>query len=737
MRVVKKNGSLEKLDISKISKSIEWACKDLKVNPSDIEVNLKLHLYDGIKTKDINSKVIKTIVDMSSLRYIDCDKVATRLSILEIYKDVYKSNTPNNFISTLKQFVDEGKYNKWLVYQFTDDELYRLSTFIDYTRNFNLSYIGLSYLKSKYMITDTIEDPQVMFMAISMDMFRDLQSEDRLIYIKDMYEALSTFKISLPSPMMRALRTNNTDYASCVALRAGDSIDSWTQVFDSLVKHTVASAGIGIDISEIASIGDKVKNGQITHAGKIPLLKAIDALIQTSTQNGRRGQAVAYINIFDPEIETILALKSPRTDVAKRINDLKYAIKTNELFYQRFLEGKDITLISVRQYPELQKLFNSNDILNFTRLYETIERENPDLPKISAERLFTTLVTERFENGVYYLFNVDEANEDTPYYESISQSNICMEFISPTKPVTEYSKKWNKPNIGICILGNINQGTVEEKDLEHYTKLLVYGLNNIIHRQEHPRAEANAFVRDYASLGIGFMNHAYWLAKNNWKYGNKDALIALDRWMEGFQYYLIKASMEYAKEFDAVCNKFEETKYSRGLMPFNRTSYNKNKSLCYDWGSLIKNVKEYGMANAALSMIPPSETSSVISNSTSGLEPIRDLVTVKGSKTNPISQFAPEALKLADKYDNAFRKNITKDFLHHIAIVQSWIDQGISTNTFYNPELYEDNKVPIEEVLEDIFLAKKLHIKTLYYNNTYVKDTAMLDDACAGGGCSV
>jgi len=735
MKVIKRDGSIEKLNIHKISDSISWACEGLNVSPSDIEVNLKLHLFDGIKTESIHQKVIKTVVDMVSARTPDYDKVAARLLMSDIYKNVYKGHEPNTLISTLKDFVNRGVYKRSLITNYSIDDLLILESEMDYENNFNFSYIGLKYLKDKYMIKSVTEDPQVMFMAIAMDMFLDMEPRAlRLQYVVEMYKALSNFKVSLPTPMMKALRTTNTNYASCVALNIGDSISSWTTGFKAVVKHTVANAGIGVDISSISSIGDIVKKGQITHGGKIPLLKALDALIQTSTQNGRRGQAVAYVNFFDPEIENILALKSPRTDVAKRINDLKYAIKFNQLFYDRVLEDGYITLLSVRKYPELQEAFNSSDYENFKRIYENIEANTQEEHKtIKALDLLTMFLTERFENGVYYVFNVDEANRRTPYTEPITQSNICMEFISPTKPITESSEEFKEPNVGICILANINQANVSTAELPAITKLLVYGLNEIMHRQKQPTAGGQAFVDAYASLGIGFANHAYWVAKHGWKYGDKEALEALDEWMEYFQYGLVDASIEYAKEFNKSCKLANKTKIvSEGEVPY------PIEGSRLSWDRLISKAKEFGIANAALSMIPPSETSSVISNSTSGIEPIRDIITVKGSKKDPIVQFAPEGLKLADKYDYAFsRKDMTKDFLKHVAVVQSWIDQGISANTFYNPELYEDGKVPIVTLMEDMFLAKKLGIKTLYYNNTYVKDNMTEQVSCSGGGCEV
>ena len=742
VNVLKRDGTSVPLDINKISKALEWASEDLKgVSTTDIEVNANLNFYDGMLTSEIHDILIKTTKDMISLKTPNYDKVASHLMIHKIYKEAFHSTKR---VSLREIFNKVPEYDITILSKYTVEEISELDNYIKDIRDFNFSLAGIEQLVDKYLLIDNDdkakESPQLLFMAIAMDIFKN-RGSDKISYVKKMYNALSLFDISLPTPMMKSLRTYSTDYASCITIKIGDTIDSWTTGKEALVKHTVASAGIGVDISDVASIGDKVKKGKIVHGGKIPLLKAIDADIQMSTQNGRRGQAVAYINFFDPEIVTILSLKSPRTETAKRINDLKYAIKMNKVWYQRVKEGKDIALFSTRKYPKLQRLFESKDIGGFTELYNKLDEAGKAEGYINAREYASLFVVERTENGVYYIFNIDEANSNTCYLENVTQSNICMEFISPNKSIT--SKHLDRPDVGVCILSNVNQGTVGIDKLPKVAELLVFALNEIKDRQVHPTPQANAYVRDYSSLGIGFANSAYFLAKNGARYVSKKAFTLHDEWMEHFQYELLSASCKYAKEKKSKAPKFNNTSYKDGILPIDR--YNKNvdklvkRDLSCDWKLLKDNIEKYGLYNCTVSMIPPSETSSVIGGMTSSLEPIKDLITIKSTKGVSLIQLAPEAIKLSDKYDYAFdRKDMTEDFIKHLAITQKWVCMGISGNTFYNSELYSDKKIPEKKILSDLFLAKYYGLKTLYYSNVFVEDEEdNKNENCSGGGCEV
>lgn len=744
IQVIKSNGTRENLDHNKITKSLEWAIGDLTgVSQSEIEVQSQLHFFDGIKTSYITDVLIKTCDDMADLRTPNYDIVARNLKLQKLYKRVFGSINPPNLKEFLSARILDGQYSANLnpCVSVSNGGYYSeaLEQAIDHSRDFTFSSAGLDALINGYGVCD-METPQFMYMAIAIDIFKDYHINPTQ-HIIDMYEALSTFKITLPTPEMKSLRTSSTDYASCILMRMGDSLDSWKAASNALVSHTAASAGCGIDIADNSSIGDRVKLGKIKHSGKLPICKSVDTDILKTSQNGRRGSATAFINFFDPEIESIFALKSPRMPVEDRINDLSYGIKMNQLAYDRAKSGGVISLFSIREAPDLLDLFYSDDIAAFTKRYEELEQAELYSSQIDAQDYWTRLVAiESAETSSYYIINIDETNSNTPYTEPITQSNICVEIMQPTKPLSLTSP--NSPDIGVCVLTNLNQGLIPIEDLPHYTNLAVRAQSHIMHRQVHPTPQANVFVEHYRDIGIGLSNHAYWLAKQGLRYGQSAALEAHNEWMEHFSFGLYSASLALAKELGAAPG-FE---YHNRLLPVNR--YKKTvDDLCSgfipspgstcDWMYLNAEIKVHGLYNCGLSAVPPSESSSVPSNQTSSLEPIRNLLTIKDKSGTNYKQFAPEAIPLADKYDYAYDRDITPDFLKHVAVTQKWVDKGISANSFYNPELH-NGKVPAKQIISDLFLAKYYGVKSRYYQNTKLPDEQELQvSKCEGGSCEV
>lgn len=736
INVTKNDGSKEPLNLQKFRDSLTWAKGNLKnVSVSDVEMQCKLHMYDGIKTSYILDVSIKATYDMSSLRHFEYEEMCRNLKLQKLYKQVFKSTQP----CSLKDFIEKNKkYYPDSILEYTDKELEKLNRAIVHSRDFTMSASGLDKTISNDIMLDEnqnpIETPQMMFMLIAMDTFRrDIKK------VIEVYNALSLYKITLPTPELKALRAGSTDYASCCTIRIGDSIDSWNEGSKAIVNHTVASAGVGVDISGISSIGDSVKNGKIKHAGKIKVCKSIDADVGKTSQNGRRGHATVFVNFFDPEIEAIMALKSPRTAVEKRINDLSYGIKFNDFAYKLASEGKPISLFSVRKAPKLYEYFYLKDQEAFEKEYIRCENEELYTSQIDdASKFFESFAVERGETSSYYIVNIDEANKNTPYTDPIIQSNICVEYLTPTLELS--SLEPDAPAIGICVLGNVNQSEVSIEELPKYTKLLVELQTMLALRQNHPTSQANAFVKTYRDIGIGISNHANWLAKQGLRYGSQEAIEKLDEWMEHFSYGLINASCDLVDVF-GIAPGFNKTNWSE-MMPIDRykrtvdTICNRKPAL--DWKNLQEKVSKKGMANCGLSMIPPSESSSIGSNQTSSIEPIKDLLTIKDRQGILLKQYAPDCLKLADKYDFAYDRKINKDFIKHVAICQKWIDKGISSNVFYNPELYEDEKIDIKEIVEDMYYAKFLGLKTGYYQNTKVKDGKEINNTgCTSGGCEV
>ena len=737
INVVKHDGSIEPLAIDKSTKSLQWAVGDLAgVSVSDIEMQSKLHFYEGIHTSYILDVFIKTCDDLATLRNPNYDIVARNLKLQKLYKRVFGGITPPSLYYFLLQRVADGHYSENInatSLHKSGIDIVMLGGAIDHSRDFTFTSSGLDALVNGYKVCN-METPQFMFMAIAIDVFRDYHTNPTQ-HIVDFYHALSTFQITLPSPEMRALRTNSTDYASCIIFRMGDSIDSWDVCDSALLKHTVASAGVGIDIADVASLGDVVKSGKIRHSGKLPICKSIDTTIQKASQEGRRGSATPYIAFFDPEIETIFALKSPRMPVEDRINDLSYGIKLNQLAYDRATQGGVISLFSVRKAPKLLELFYGTDIDAFTQYYEQCEAEELFTSQIDAQDYWERLVAvESTETSSYYIMNIDEMNANSHIPRPITMANICIEYMTAVEPLS--SEHPNRPDIGVCVLGNVNQGKVGIDQLPHITNLLVRAQSHIMTRQVHPTSQANAYVDMYHDIGLGVSNHAFWLANQGLRYGQQEALDKHNEWMEHFSFNCHVASMNLAKELGPA-KGFE---YHSKLLPVHR--YNRNvdelvQSLWHcDWNMLEGLIKQYGMHNVGLMMVPPSETSAGPSNQTTSLEPIRNLLTIMDKAGVNYKQFAPDAIRLADKYDFAYDRGINKDFLKHVAVTQKWTDKGISANTFYNPERM-NNKVSAKAVISDLFFAKKYGIKGRYYQNTKMPDEQEQQSACAGGGCSV
>lgn len=732
--VVKHDGTTEPLIIEKATRSLEWAIGTLSgVSLSEIEIQSKLHFFDGIHTSYITDIFIKTCDDLADLRHPNYDAVARNLKLQRLYKHVFKSITPPSLLDFLTTRVSAGHYSANVLNQ-SGVDYFALQQAIDHSRDFNFTSSGLDALVNGYGVCK-YETPQFIFMAIAIDIFRDYHL-DRTQHIIDFYNALSNFDITLPSPEMKALRTDSTDYASCIIFRKGDSINSWKAASNALVDHTCASAGVGVDIADISSLGDKVKKGKIIHSGKLKVLKSIDTDIGKASQNGRRGSATAFVNFFDPEIESIFALKSPRMPVEDRINDLSYGIKLNQLFYDRVKSNGMISLFSVRVAPKLLELFYSDDVAAFKEHYEQLEADGLFTSQIPAQDYVTRLIAvESSETSAYYILNIDEANSNSHIRRPITQSNICMEYLTGTLPLDINFP--NRPDIGVCVLGNANQGTVGINRLKHITNLLVRAQSHIMLRQNHPTGQANAYVAMYRDIGIGLSNHAFWLANNGFRYGQPQALAAHNEWMEHFSYGCHWASMELAKELGAAPG-FE---YHDKLLPINRYKRTVDElvdpTLHCDWALLDSLIQQHGMFNVGLMMVPPAETSAGPSNQTTSLEPIRNLLTIKDKSGVNYKQFAPDCIRLADKYDFAYDRDINADFLKHVAVTQKWIDKSISANTFYNPE-WNNGKVLASSIISDLFVAKYYGVKTRYYQNTKLPDEVdATQSGCTSGGCSV
>lgn len=753
IKVTKRDGRLENLDIEKIHRVVSWAAENLDVSPSEVELKAQIQLYNGIHTEDIHATLIKSAADLISLENPDYQYMAARLAVFNIRKIAYGEYTPPRLYTHIHSMIEKGIYDKEILEKYTEEEIDLIESFVDHNRDMNFAYAGIKQMESKYLVQNRVtkrvyESPQVAFILIPTCLFADYPKETRIDYIKKFYNALSLFKISLPTPIMAGVRTPTKQFASCCVIDCDDTLDSINAATSSIVKYISQRAGIGINGGRIRALGSEIRKGEAIHTGVIPFWKMFQAAVKSCSQGGiRGGAATLFYPIWHLEVESLLVLKNNRGVEDNRIRQLDYGVQINRLMYQRLIEDKDITLLSPHSVEGLyDAYFNDQEL--FEKLYVEAEN-NPLIPKktIKATELFTLLMSERANTGRIYIMNVDHANTHSSFIEkeaTIYTSNLCLEITLPIKPLNNILDE--EGEIALCTLGALNLGSVDKdklEDIEESMDLIVRALDSVLDYQNYPVKAARNSVDKYRPLGIGVINYAYYLAKNGARYSNASGHKLTHELFEAIQYYALKSSVQLAKE-KGKCGAFENTKYSKGILPIDtyKKSIDEFASFDYrlDWESLRKDIVEYGLRNATLTSLMPSESSSQVSNATNGIDLPRGPITVKASKDGILKQVVPEYEKLAYDYEYLWYDSNNIGMLKLVAIMQKFVDQSISTNTRYNPANYTNSKVPMKEMLKELLLAYKYGVKTLYYHHTNdgSDDTQdSLDDGCAGGACKI
>ena len=751
--VTKRNGEKEPIDLEKIHKVIDWAAEGLdNVSVSQVELKSHIQFYDGIKTEDIHETIIKSAADLISEETPDYQFLSARLAIFHLRKKAYGKFEPPKLYDHVISLVASGKYDQHLIADYTKDEFEAMEQFIDHRRDLNFSYAAVKQLEGKYLVQNRVtgeiyESAQFLYVLVAACLFAKYPQETRLKYIEGFYDAISLFKISLPTPIMSGVRTPTRQFSSCVLIECGDSLDSINAASSSIVKYVSQRAGIGINAGRIRALGSSIRNGEAFHTGCIPFFKHFQTAVKSCSQGGvRGGAATLFYPLWHLEVESLLVLKNNRGVEENRVRHLDYGVQFNKVMYQRLIKGESITLFSPSDVPGLYDAF-FEDQDEFEALYTKYEAD-PTIRKkcIKAIELFTLFAQERASTGRIYLQNVDHCNTHSPFdpkQAPIRQSNLCLEIALPTQPMNDI----NDPNgeIALCTLSAFNLGAIESLDeLESLADLAVRALDNLLDYQDYPMPAAKNATVGRRTLGIGVINYAYYLAKNGLYYSNGSANNLTHKTFEAIQYYLLKASNNLAKEVGA-CPKFNETRLSKGILPID--TYKKeidnivNESLHLDWEILRKDIMEFGVRNSTVSALMPSETSSQISNATNGIEPPRGLISIKASKDGILKQVVPEYTRLKDNYELLWNIPSNQGYLELVGIMQKFVDQTISANTNYDPSRFEGGKVPIKQVLKDILTAYKLGVKTMYYHNT--RDGA--DDSqvevesedCEGGACKI
>ena len=751
IQVTKRDGTREPIDLEKIHRVIDWAAKDLDhVSVSQVELRSHVQFHDGVTTEDIHETMIKSAADLISEESPDYQYLAARLAIFHLRKKAYGQFDPPPLFEHVTKLVEDGKYDKHLIEDYTEDEFNEMENSLDHWRDLNFSYAAVKQLEGKYLVQNRVtgaiyESPQFLYMLVGACLFSKYPKETRMDHIIRFYEAASNFKISLPTPIMAGVRTPTRQFSSCVLIECGDSLDSINASSSAIVKYVSQRAGIGLNAGRIRALGSPIRNGEAFHTGCIPFYKHFQTAVKSCSQGGvRGGAATVFYPLWHREVESLLVLKNNRGVEENRVRHLDYGVQFNKLMYERLVKKGNITLFSPGDVPGLYDAF-FEDQNKFEELYVKYEND-PSIQKetMKAIELFSLFASERASTGRIYLQNVDHCNTHSPFQADVApirQSNLCLEIALPTKPLEHINDE--NGEIALCTLSAINLGALESLDeMEELTELAVRALDSLLDYQDYPVPAARNSSLNRRTLGIGVINFAYYLAKNGVFYSNGSANNLVHKTFESLQYHLIKASCKLAQEL-GPCPKFNETTYSQGIMPTDtyKSSVDDfcNEDLHLDWDQLKEDVKKHGMRNSTLSALMPSETSSQISNATNGIEPPRGLIAVKQSKDGILKQVVPEIEKYKSYYELLWQMPNNTGYLQLVAIMQKFIDQTISANTNYDPSKFEGNMVPMKTLLTDLLTAYKYGVKTLYYHNTRdgAGDSQEEDDGCAGGACKI
>lgn len=751
LMVTKRDGRREKIDLEKIHRVVIWAADGLDaVSPSEVELKAHLQFYEGMKTSDIHETLIKSAADLISDAAPDYQYLAARLAIFHLRKRAFDSFEPPHLFSHVNKMVDDGRYDRHLLDDYSEAEWNELNDYLDHSRDMNFSYVAVKQLEGKYLVQNRVtgeifESPQILYMLVAACLFADYPQDSRLSYVKRFYDATSLFKLSLPTPIMSGVRTPTRQFSSCVLIECGDSLDSINATSSSIVKYVSQRAGIGINAGRIRAIGSPIRNGEAFHTGCIPFYKHFQTAVKSCSQGGvRGGAATLFYPMWHLEVESLLVLKNNRGVEENRVRHLDYGVQLNKLMYTRLIKGGNITLFSPDEVPGLYDAFFA-DQEEFERLYVKYEQDvSIRKQTIKAVELFGLLASERASTGRIYIQNVDHCNTHSPFDPAVApvkQSNLCLEIALPTKPLNDFNDE--NGEIALCTLSAFNLGALENLDeLENLADLIVRALDNLLDYQDYPIKAAHTSTMSRRPLGVGVTNFAYYLAKNGVRYSDGSANGLVHKTFESIQYFLLKASNELAKERGA-CPKFNETVYSKGRLPID-TYKREVDDFCEEplhqfWETLREDIREFGLRNSTLTALMPCETSSQITNSTNGIEPPRGFVSVKASKDGIMKQVVPEYSELKNQYELLWDIPNNNGYLQLVGIMQKFVDQSISANTNYDPAKFPGDKVPMKQLLQDLLTAYKNGVKTLYYHNTRDGATDQHEDngGCDGGACKL
>ena len=737
-KVKKRDGRIEALDLDKMHLMVAEACDGLAgVSASQVEMTSGIQFYDGITTEEIQEILIKSASDLIDLDHPNYQFVAARLLLFSLRKQLYgKMHELSNLTDHITKLAYDNIYDKDIFSKYSLEEILKAETYVDHNRDYLFTYAGLRQVVDKYLVQDrssgkVYETPQFMYIMIALTMFRNYPKDNRMSYVKRYYDAISRHKLNIPTPIMAGVRTPLRQFASCVLVDVDDTLDSIFTSDMAIGRYVAQRAGIGINAGRIRGINSKIRGGEVQHTGVVPFLKKFESTVRCCTQNGiRGGSATVHFPIWHQEIEDILVLKNNKGTEDNRVRKLDYSIQLSKIFYERFIADGEISLFSPHDVPGLYDAFGTDDFDTLYRMHEL----NDAIPKktIGAQELFLDLLKERAETGRIYIMNIDHCNTHSSFKDKVNMSNLCQEITLPTDPLNHIDEEM-PGEIALCILSAVNIGKIKsDEELEDLCDLAVRGLEELIDYQEYPVRAAEIATKARRSLGVGFIGLAHYLAKLGFSYGSQEAWDAVHGLSESFQYYLLKSSNRIAQE-KGHCEYFGRTKYSDGILPID--TYKKevdeisNQELVHDWEGLRASINTFGLRHSTLSAQMPSESSSVVSNATNGIEPPRDYLSIKKSKKGPLKQVVPSFTTLKNNYTLLWEMPNNTGYINVVSVMQKFFDQAISGNWSYNPENYPNNEVPVSQMANDLLTTYKYGWKTSYYQNTYdIKTDEVVDE---------
>ena len=726
IKVQKRDGRIESLDLDKMHLMVDEATKGLAgVSASQVEMKSGIQFYDGITTAEIQEILIKAASDLIDLDHPNYQFVAARLLLFSLRKSLYgKMRELPHLEDHIMSCTNIDVYDKEIFVKYSKEEIEKANGYIDHGRDFLFTYAGLRQVADKYLVQDrssggVYETPQFMYMMIALTIFQEYPKDTRMSYVKRYYDAISRHRLNIPTPIMAGVRTPLRQFASCVLVDVDDTLDSIFSSDMAIGRYVAQRAGIGINAGRIRGINSKIRGGEVQHTGVVPFLKKFESTVRCCTQNGiRGGSATVHFPIWHQEIEDIIVLKNNKGTEDNRVRKLDYSIQITKLFYERFIQDAEISLFSPHDTPGLYDAFGTD---RFDDLYVSYERDE-SVPRktIGAQKLILDLLKERAETGRIYIMNLDHCNTHSSFKDKVEMSNLCQEITLPTYPLQHIDDEFGE--IALCILSAINVGKVKsDEELEDLCDLSVRSLDELIDYQEYPVKAAEVATKARRSLGIGFIGLAHYLAKLGFKYGSQEAWDAVHGLSESFQFYLLKSSNKLAQE-KGHCSNFGRTKYADGILPID--TYKKDvdeistQEYQHDWESLRASILESGLRHSTLSAQMPSESSSVVSNATNGIEPPRGFLSIKKSKKGPLKQVVPSYTTLKNNYTLLWDMPDNTGYINVVAVMQKFFDQAISGNWSYNPEHFDDNEVPVSVMANDLLTTYKYGWKTSYYQNT-------------------